>query len=114
MPLQGARQLWIPNNRGVLHKAVELVFNDAPWLEAQGLNHIHPKLSYDVGRSFPAVACGAVNYNQPRWLVGSLRELRVLTIHMWDVVNAAAEACLRLIGQLSVPWVCFARYCKSH
>ena len=42
-------KLWLPNARGVMQEATALVFNDAPWLEAQGMNFIHPKLSYEVG-----------------------------------------------------------------
>ena len=41
-------RLWLPNARGVMQEASALVFNDAPWLEAQGINFIHPKLSYEV------------------------------------------------------------------
>lgn len=48
MPSTGDQKLWIPNHRGALCRAHDLVFNDAPWLEAQGLNLVHAKLSYDV------------------------------------------------------------------
>lgn len=48
LPSVGSNELWIPNYNGVLCCAADLIFNDAPWLEAQGLNLVHPKLSYEV------------------------------------------------------------------
>ena len=41
-------KLWLPNSRDALQDSDTLVFNDAPWLEAQGINFVHPKLSYEV------------------------------------------------------------------
>ena len=43
-----SHKLWLPNNRGVLQEASALIINDAPWLETQGINFVHPKLSYEV------------------------------------------------------------------
>ena len=48
MAVASSEKLWLPNARGVMQEASALVFNDAPWLEAQGINFIHPKLSYEV------------------------------------------------------------------
>ncbi len=48
MPNAAGDKLWLPNARGLMQEGSALVFNDAPWLEAQGMNFIHPKLSYEV------------------------------------------------------------------
>lgn len=48
MSIPGGEEPWMPNHRGVLCKAGQLVFNDMPWLEPQGLSLVHPKLAYEV------------------------------------------------------------------
>lgn len=42
------QNLWLPNTKGVLHESGNLIINDAPWLETQGMNFVHDKLSYEV------------------------------------------------------------------
>ena len=43
-------RLWVPDERGVLTAAPELVFNDAPWLGAQpeAAHFVHPKISFEA------------------------------------------------------------------
>ena len=42
--------VWVPDERGILVAAGELVFNDAPWLGAQqeAAHFVHPKISFEV------------------------------------------------------------------
>ena len=42
--------LFVPDERGVLTPAEQLVFNDAPWLGTQqeAAHLVHPKISFEV------------------------------------------------------------------
>lgn len=46
----GGRQISVPDERGRLAPAEQLVFNDAPWLEAAAARTVHPKISNEVRR----------------------------------------------------------------
>ena len=43
-------RVWVPDERGVLTAAPDLVFNDAPWLGAQqeAAHFLHPKISFEA------------------------------------------------------------------
>ena len=43
-------KVWVPDERGVLIAAGDLVFNDAPWLGAQqeAAHFVHPKISFEA------------------------------------------------------------------
>lgn len=36
VPSQGTQPVYVPNERGVLMRASELVYNDAPWIAGDG------------------------------------------------------------------------------
>ena len=77
MLIPGDEEPWVPNHRGVLCKASQLVFNDMPWLEPQGLSLVHPKLAYEVSRP-PAHFSKArlpKQHRSNRWLSGGHRGL---------------------------------------
>lgn len=51
----GGQQVFVPDDRGVLLPAGDLVYNDAPWLDSTGpaasRRTVHPKISNEVEAS---------------------------------------------------------------
>lgn len=48
----GGQQVYVPDERGCLLLAVDMVYNDAPWLDSAGPSKaapvVHPKISNEV------------------------------------------------------------------
>lgn len=48
----GGQQVYVPDERGCLLLAADLVYNDAPWLDSAGSSRaapvVHPKISNEV------------------------------------------------------------------
>ena len=48
----GGQQVYVPDERGCLLPATDLVYNDAPWLDSAGPSKaasvVHPKISNEV------------------------------------------------------------------
>ena len=40
--------VWMPDARGVMAKASDLVYNDAPWVPDQRVRFVHARLSHQV------------------------------------------------------------------
>ena len=57
--------LFVPDERGVLTRAEQLVFNDAPWLgpQQQAAHLVHPKISFEVRPRWRQQRWGGVLWN---------------------------------------------------